>query len=189
MYVGVLVLGCEYWYSGVLVRTNAGLLLWLLLQRNILWRFAGNVGFLNVKKNGRIDRHVCVGPTCCQHVGRHVGDTTKNGVGGGTDNVAPTCCVRICRQHVGGKLAYQDLTLARLQRQYAITPLCQYASMPVRQYASTSVRQYANTPLRHYAITLVHQYASTPVRQYAITPLHHYASTSVRQYASTPVCQ
>jgi hypothetical protein len=43
-----------------------------------------------------IDRHVCVGPTCHQHVG----DTTKNSVGQGTDNVKPKCCVRICWQHV-----------------------------------------------------------------------------------------
>ncbi len=125
------------------------------------------------QKNGQINRHVCVGPTCCRHVGRHVGDTTKNGVGQGTENVALTCRVRICWQHVGGKLAYQDLTLTHLQRQYAITPLRQYASMPVRQYASTPVRQYASTPVRHYAIMPLRQYVSTSVRQYA--------STTVRQ--------
>jgi hypothetical protein len=138
---------------------------------------------LECQKNDQINRHVCVGPTCRQHVGRHVGDTTKNGVGRGTDNVAPTCCVWICWQHVGGKLAYQDLTLAHLQRQYAI--------MPLRQYASMLVRQYAITPLRHYASTPVRQYASMPVRHYAITPLRQYVSTPVRQYASTPVdvCQ
>ncbi len=62
---------------------------------------AGNVGFLNVKKNGWIDRHVCVGLTCCWHVSQHVGNTTKSGVSQGADNVEPTCCVRICRQHVG----------------------------------------------------------------------------------------
>ncbi len=116
---------------------------------------------------------MCVGPTCCRHVGRHVGNTTNNGAGRGTDNVAPTCHVRICRQHVGRKLAYQDLTLARLQRQYAITPL----------------RQYTSTPVCHYAITPLHHYTSTPVCQYASTPLRHYAITPVRQYASTPVQQ
>ncbi len=71
------------------------------------------------------------------------------------------------------KLAYQDLTLAHLQRQYAITPLhhytitplCHYASMPVCQYASTPVRQYASTPVCQYASTPVHQYASTPGRK------------------------
>ena len=95
------------------------------------------------------------------------------------------------------KLAYQDLTLARLQRQYAITPLrhyaitplCQYASTPVRQYASTPVRQYASMPVCQYASMPVRQYASTPVRQYASTPVRQYASTPVRQYASTPVRQ
>ncbi len=53
------------------------------------------------------------------------------------------------------KLTYQDLTLARLQRQYAITPL----------------RHYAITPLHHYAITPVCQYASMPVCQYASMPV------------------
>ncbi len=48
-----------------------------------------------------------------------------------------------------GKLAYRDLTLTHLQRQYAIMPL----------------RHYTITPLRHYAITPVRQYASMPVRQ------------------------
>ncbi len=126
-----------------------------------------------MSNNGQIDRHVCVGTTCCQHVGRHVGNTTKNGVSQGTDNVALTCRVRICRQHVSRKLAYRDLTLARLQRQYAITPLCQFAS----------------TPLRHYTITPLYQYASMPIRQHAIMLLRHYASTLVHQYASTPVHQ
>ncbi len=56
------------------------------------------------------------------------------------------------------KLAYRDLTLARLQRQYAITPLRHYAITPLCHYANTPVRQYANTPVR--------QYASMPVRQY-----------------------
>jgi hypothetical protein len=59
------------------------------------------------------------------------------------------------------KLAYKDLTLARLQRQYAITPL--------RHYTITPLRHYAITPLCHYAITPVRQYASTPVCQYAST--------------------
>ncbi len=81
------------------------------------------------------------------------------------------------------KLAYQDLTLARLQHQYAITitPLPHYASTPVRQYASTPVCQYASTP--------VCQYASTPVCQYASMPVRQYASMLVRQYASMPVRQ
>jgi hypothetical protein len=38
-----------------------------------------------------------------------------------------------CENYSGesqGKLAYQDLTLARLQRQYASTPLRHYASTP-----------------------------------------------------------
>jgi hypothetical protein len=74
------------------------------------------------------------------------------------------------------KLAYEDLTLARLQHQYAITPLRQYASMPVRQYASTPVCQYASMPVRQYASTPVCQYTSTPVRQYASTPVCEYAS-------------
>jgi hypothetical protein len=124
------------------------------------------------RKNGQIDRHVCVGRTCRQHVGRHVGDTTKNGFSQGTDNVVLTYRVWICWQHVGGKLAYRDLTLACLQHQYAITPLCQYASTPVHHYAIT--------PLRHYTSTPVHQYASTPLCHYAISPLC--------QYVSTPVC-
>jgi hypothetical protein len=55
------------------------------------------------------------------------------------------------------KLAYQDFTLARLQCQYAITPLRHYAIMPLRHYAITPVRQYTSMPVR--------QYASTPVRQ------------------------
>ncbi len=132
---------------------------------------------------------MCVGPTCCRHVGRHVGDMTKNGVGQGTDNVAPTCCIWICWQHVGGKLAYQDLTLARLQRQYVITPLHYYVSTPVRQYAITPLRHYAITPLRQYASMPVRQYASMPVCQYAIMPVRQYTSMPVRQYASrcTPV--
>jgi hypothetical protein len=66
------------------------------------------------------------------------------------------------------KLAYQDLTLARLQRQYAVTPLCHYAITPLRHYASM--------PLRQYAIMPVCQYASTPVRQYTSMPVRHYAS-------------
>jgi hypothetical protein len=74
------------------------------------------------------------------------------------------------------KLAYWDLTLARLQCQYAITPLRHYAIMPLCHYASTPVHQYASTPVR--------QYASTPVRQYASTPVCQYASTPVRQYVS-----
>jgi hypothetical protein len=74
------------------------------------------------------------------------------------------------------KLAYQDLTLARLQHQYAITPLHHYTSTSVRHYASMPVRQYASTPVRQYASTPVCQYASTPVRQYAITPVRQYAS-------------
>ncbi len=53
------------------------------------------------QKNGWIDRHVCVSMTCCQHVSQHVGNTTKNSVNGGTDNVEPTCRMRICGQHVG----------------------------------------------------------------------------------------
>ncbi len=68
------------------------------------------------------------------------------------------------------KLAYLDLTLERLQRQYAITPL----------------RHYAITPLRHYAITPVQQYTRMPVRQYASMPVRQYTSMPVRQYASTP---
>ncbi len=68
------------------------------------------------------------------------------------------------------KLAYQDLTLACLQCQCPITPLCQYASMPVRQYASTPLRQYASTPVRQYASMPVRQYASMPVCQYTSTP-------------------
>jgi hypothetical protein len=79
------------------------------------------------------------------------------------------------------KLAYRDLTLARLQRQYAITPLCHYAIMPLRHYAIT--------PLHHYAITPLRQYASTPVRHYASMPVRQYASMPVRQYTSAPVRQ
>jgi hypothetical protein len=75
------------------------------------------------------------------------------------------------------KLAYQDLTLAHLQHQYAITRLRHYAITPLRHYASMPVRQYASTPVR--------QYASTPVRQYASTPVRQYASMPVRQYDST----
>jgi hypothetical protein len=78
------------------------------------------------------------------------------------------------------KLTYQDLSLARLQRQYAITPLRHYSITPLCHYAIMPVHQYASTP--------VCQYASMPVRQYASTPVCQYASTPVRQYASMPVC-
>jgi hypothetical protein len=84
------------------------------------------------------------------------------------------------------KLAYQDLTLARLQRQYAITPLRHYAIMPLRQYASTPVCQYASMPVRQYASMPVRQYASMPVRQYASMPVRQYPSMPVCQYTSTP---
>jgi hypothetical protein len=38
-------------------------------------------------------------------------------------------------------------SVARLQRQYASTPVCQYTSTPLCQYAITPVRQYAITPV------------------------------------------
>jgi hypothetical protein len=95
------------------------------------------------------------------------------------------------------KLAYRDLTLARLQRQYvsmplrhyAITPLRHYAIMPLGQCASVPVRQYASMPVCQYTSTPVRQYTSMPVCQYASMPVCQYAGMPVRQYASTPVRQ
>ncbi len=71
-----------------------------------------------------------------------------------------------CENYSGktGKLAYQDLTLARLQHQYGI--------MPERNYASTPLRHYAIRPLCHYVIMPVHHYASMPLRNYASTPCY-----------------
>jgi hypothetical protein len=52
---------------------------------------------------GQNDRHVSVRPTCCRHVGQHVGNTTQQAVGRGT---GPTChsmsladMSAICWQH------------------------------------------------------------------------------------------
>ncbi len=58
----------------------------------------------------------------------------------------------VTRENYSGKsqrkLAYQDLILARVQRQYAITPLRHCTITPLRHYASMPVRQYASTPVR-----------------------------------------
>ncbi len=58
---------------------------------------------VGVSKGGQNNRHVSVRPTCCRHVGRHVGNTTQKAVGRGTE---PTChsmsladMSAICRQY------------------------------------------------------------------------------------------
>jgi hypothetical protein len=55
------------------------------------------------QNKGQNDRHVSVRPTCCRHVGQHVGNTTQKAVSSGT---GPTCysltltdMSAICRQH------------------------------------------------------------------------------------------
>ncbi len=60
----------------------------------------GMPDFWMLKKWSNWQTRVCR-PNMLPHVGRHVGDTTKNGVGRGTDNVEPTCHVQICWQHIG----------------------------------------------------------------------------------------
>jgi hypothetical protein len=55
------------------------------------------------QNKGQNNRHVSVRPTCCRHVGRHVGNMTQKAVDRGT---GPTChsmlladMSAICRQH------------------------------------------------------------------------------------------
>jgi hypothetical protein len=67
--------------------------------------FAENVRCRHVETEGQNNRHVFVGPTCCQHVGQHVGNMTQKKVGRGTANVGPTCHLLTCQQHVGNMLA------------------------------------------------------------------------------------
>jgi hypothetical protein len=63
-----------------------------------------------------------------------------------------------------GKLAYQDLTLARLQHEGVSTSVRQYVSTPLCGMAA--VCQYVSTSVRHYAVWL--QYVSTSVCHYAV---------------------
>ncbi len=60
---------------------------------------------LACQNRGQNDWHVFVRPTCHQHVGRHVGNTTQKAVGRGTANVGPICHLPTCWQHVGNMLA------------------------------------------------------------------------------------
>jgi hypothetical protein len=80
---------------------------------------------------GQNNRHVSVRPTCCRHVGQHVGNTTQKAVGRGA---GPTChsmsladMLAICRQH--------DKYLAvRFEPMPMLLFLDSPATLPVRTY-------------------------------------------------------
>jgi hypothetical protein len=131
--------------------------------------FAGNVGFLNVKKMVKLT-DTCVS---ARHVANMSADMSVT-----QPKMVSAEVLTMLRQHVaygyvGNMLAGNLLTKILLSHVFNV-------SGPLRHYASTPVRQYAITPLCHYAIMPVYQYASTPVCHYAIMPLRQYISTPVR---------
>ncbi len=135
--------------------------------------FAGNVGFLNVKKMVKLT------DTCVS--ARHVADMSANMMVTQPKTVSAKV-LTMSRRHVTYRLLATCRWETCLPRSYSCT-----SSSSVRHYAITPVHQYTIMPLHHYAITPVRQYVSTPVHHYAITPLRQYVSMPVRQYASTPV--
>jgi hypothetical protein len=74
---------------------------WVFVVVMLFIDLAGKVGCRHVKSQN--DRHVSVRPTCCRHVGQHVGDTTQKAVGRGTGPMCHSMSLAdmsaICWQH------------------------------------------------------------------------------------------